>query len=223
MQKEFLIRSAISDIEQSIKDNASLSELALILYQEKDIEKAYKYINFSMEDALFYNSQLRYILLSNVMPLINESYQVKSNKQKTVLKTTLIFISVLSFFLLLSFIYIFIQNKKLSIARNDLRNANIQLTQLNEQLSVANFNLNDLNNDLSESNLIKEQYIGSFLAICSNYIDKLDGYRKMVKKHITGQKVEELLILTKSRKIIDVELTEFYQNFDNTFLSIYPN
>ena len=51
-----LILSAISDIRLSIKDNASLTDLAKILFQENDLDKAYRYINFSYEDAEFYNS-----------------------------------------------------------------------------------------------------------------------------------------------------------------------
>jgi len=222
-QKKFLILSAISDIKASIKDNASLANLALILYHENNIDRAYKYINFAMEDALFFNSNLRFISMSNILPLITEDYQRKSDHQKANLRKFSRIISLLSIILLLALIFIYRQMKSLSKARNDLHDVNQQLGILNEQLQHTNHKLHGLNKELSESNLIKEQYIANFLTICSNYIDKLDGYRKMVNKQITARKVAELHEYTKSNIIINTELNAFYKNFDTTFLNIYPN
>lgn len=223
LEKKFLILSAISDIKASVKDNASLTKLALLLYEEKKIDKAHDYINFSFEDAVFFNSRLRFIEISNILPVINEAFQFKSDQQKANLRTFLIIISILSVILFFAALYIYMQMKNLSHARNDLQKANKQLKDLNINLHHANAELNDLNNELSESNHVKEQYIGNFLSICSNYIYKLDIYRKMVNKHIAARRVAELYEITKSKQLIEKELIEFYENFDNTFLNIYPN
>jgi len=221
-EKKFLILSAISDIKTATKDNASLTKLAVLLYEENQIDKAYSFINFSFDDALFYNSRLRFVEISNILPLITDAYRVKSEQQKADLRFSLIVISLLSIVLLLAVLFIYRQMKNLSRARNDLQSANLQLKNLNLDLNTANSNLNELNSELSESNHVKEQYIGNFLSICSNYIDKLDIYRKMVNKHIATRQVAELFEMTKSRQLIEDEQKEFYENFDNTFLNIYP-
>lgn len=222
-QKKFLILSAISDIKSAIKDNASLTSLAMILHKENDIERPHKYIQFAFDDAVFFNSRLRFIEISNTLPLINHAYQLKTDSQNKQLRASLITISILSVIILLAFIFIYRQMKHLSIARTDLENVNIQLKELNNELNNANSKLSGLNLELAESNHVKEQYIGNFISICSNYIDKLDNYRKLVNKQIAAHKITELFDLTKSRTLIDEELKEFYENFDNTFLNIYPN
>lgn len=53
--------SAISDITCPLKENLSMQELAMLLYQSQkpDLERANRYINYSMEDAMFYNNRLR--------------------------------------------------------------------------------------------------------------------------------------------------------------------
>ena len=112
--------------------------------------------------------------------------------------------------------------KKLSQTRAELQDANKRLKDLNHNLHYANNELNSLNQELFESNHVKEQYIANFLGICSNYIDKLDKYRKMVNKQIIAKKVKELFESTKSTQLIENEIGEYYKNFDNTFLSIYP-
>jgi hypothetical protein len=222
-QKKFLILSAISDIKSNVKDNASLSNLAMILYSEKDIDKAHQFISFSMEDAKFYNSQLRYVNISNVLTSITKAYDLRSNEQKLKLKTFLILISLLGLLLLAVVVYVYKQNKKISLARNNLKDANEQLNSLNKELNIKNDDLSNLYVLLSKSNDIKVHYIGTFLNLYSEYIDKLDVYRKLVTKYITANKSRDLLDLTKSKQVIDTELKLFYKNFDESFLQIYPN
>ena len=222
-QKKYLILSAISDIRSNVKDNASLTELSMILYSENDIDRAHKFITFSMEDAKFYNSPLRFVNISNILPAITNAYETRSAEQKTKLKRFIILISLLSMVLLIVVTYIFKQNKKLAAAKNKLNNANNELNRLNTELNFTNEDLNRLYQLLSESNDIKEHYIATFLNLYSEYIDKLDIYRKSVTKYIITNKTNELLELTKSKQVIDNELKVFYKNFDESFLHIYPN
>ncbi|MDV7137680.1 DUF6377 domain-containing protein [Maribacter sp. TH_r10] len=222
-QKKFLVLSAISDIQSSVKDNASLANLAMILFEEGDVERAHEYIRFSFEDAKFYNSKLRFLDISNVLPVISKSYEINSIEQSDKLKKQLIFISLLSIILMAALFYIFKQYKRIKLGREYLKTANLQLKDLNEKLSFSNSDLKRIYEELSEVDAIKEHYIGTFLNLYSEYIDKLDVYRKTVRKYIITNKVNELLELTKSKKVVDDELKVFNANFDKSFLHIYPN
>ena len=51
----------------------------------------------------------------------------------------------------------------------------------------------------------------------------MDSNRRFANKLITAGKVSELYETTKSKQLIENELSEFYENFDNTFLHIFPN
>ena len=223
LEKKFLILSSISDIQASVKDNASLAKLAMRLYEEKKIFKAHKYINFSLDDAKFFNSKLRFINLSNILPVITEAYERESSLQNKKLTKSLVFISILAVFLLFSLIFIYRQYKKLSLARVQLNQANTDLKSLNTQLNTSNDNLNELYQELLQANTIKEKYIGTFLNLYSDYINKLDIYRKLVKKFVTLNKIDELKKLSKSKQVVDTEMKLFHKNFDESFLEIYPN
>lgn len=222
-EKKYLALSAIADIRCAIKDNASLTLLAMMLFEEKKINKAYDYIQFSLADAVFFNAPLRFVEMSGILPVINEAYQLRSEKQKILLQTNLILISFLTIFLIMSLVFIFMQMKRLARARTHLEEANSQLNGLNQELSLMNIRLNALNNQLLESDHVKEIYIGHFLSRCSGYIDKLENYQKMVNKMVVARKFDELFSTTKSSQYIDKELDEFYHNFDTTFLTIYPD
>lgn len=208
-QKEYLILSAIADIEAAIKENESLRNLANILFQEGEIDRAYEYIKFSLDDANFYNARLRRIEISKTQPIIDKAYQLKSELQKNRLKLYLIFISILSVFLLIALYFIYRQVKAVSIAQKELHKANLQLKELNHRLFEANH--------------IKEEYIGHFMNLCSSYIDRLELYSKMVNRKVLAGQINDLIKMTKSSLVLEKELNEFYSNFDNAFLKLYPN
>lgn len=222
-RKIYLALSAISDLHSAIKDNASLWELANLIYKDGDVDRSYKYIRHSLDDANFFNARLRNFQISGILSIIDKTYQVKSEKQKDELRFYLILISLLSILLIAAIIYIYKQMNKLSVARNNLQDVNGQLSILNRELSEMNEQLKSTNLDLSESNHVKEEYIGHFLSLCSTYIDKLENFRKMVTKKIISGQTAELLKITKSTDIQENELKEFYSNFDNTFLHLYPS
>ncbi|TLX74631.1 transcriptional regulator [Labilibacter sediminis] len=223
MQMRYLILSAISDIQSSVKDNASLTELALILNKKGDIDRAHRFIKFSFDDASFFNSELRFKVISEIFPVINEAYELKSEKQKKKLRLLLVVISGLLLLLLIAIYFIHRQLNTLKQTQKELKIINDRLNDLNQSLADSNKKLNQANDQLFESNHVKEHYIGNFLSICSNYIDKMDQMNKMVNKKIANRKIEELFAETKSQKLIDKEVKEFYENFDDTFLHIFPN
>jgi len=229
-QKYYLALSAISDIQSAIKDQASLMMLAQILYEEGDIGNAYNYIRFSWDATMFYNAKLRNLQSSSIFSLIDKTYKAKIENQKTKLQNYLILTSSLLLLLVFTLFIIYRQIKRLSIAKKNLQLANDQLNhlnaeliKLNDDLTTVNHILNLTNNELSESNTIKEAYIGRFIELCSTYINKIDNFRKKVHNKIKDGNINDAKLMTQSQDIVDEEFDELYQNFDNTFLQLFPN
>jgi hypothetical protein len=222
-QKKWLILSAISDLQLSKKENISLRNLAFLLYEEGDINRAYLYIQRSLEDALFCNARLRTYEISKMLPIINGAYQQQNETNKKQLLVFLLCVSLLTIVLLLAMFQLFKQMKKLKTAQKELNQANQQLVDLNTALQSSNLALNETNNNLTETNMVKEIYIGRYMDQCSEYIAKLEGYRKKLNVMATAGKMNQLLEAVQSKKFIEQELTEFYTNFDSTFLQLFPD
>jgi hypothetical protein len=230
MQKRYYAVSAVCDIKNAIKENTSMHALALILYQEGDIDRAYRYIQSSIEDAAFCNARFRSYEITKIFPIIDGAYQAKAAKQKQELKRYLLLGGILLVFLLLAIGYVYRQMRRIARIRKELYYANLRLQDLNRDLQDSNERLHDLNDELlhvnrklSEANLIKETYLGKFIDLCSSYIEKLDNYRRNLKRIAGAGKLEELYEVLKSTKYVDNELSEFYDNFDDTFLRLYPS
>ncbi|MCL1933188.1 MAG: DUF6377 domain-containing protein [Candidatus Azobacteroides sp.] len=221
-EKKYYALSAICDLKNAIMENASMMALAMLLYEEGDIDNAYKCMKSSFEDAVFCNARFRTFEISKIFPIIDSDYQEKTARQKSELQKYLVAVSFLSLFLIAAVIYVYLQMKRIARIRKELYRTNVKLNQLNHDLQESNNRLLEVNHKLAETNRVKEAYLGKFIDLCSSYIEKLDNYRRNLNKIANSGKTEELLKLLKSSRFIDEELNWFYTNFDETFLRIYP-
>lgn len=221
-EKEYLIVSAMADMKTAVREYISLRKLAVLLYQEGDIERAYSYIKICMEDAAACNARLRKLEILEIFPIINDAYQQKTEKQQEQMKWALVSISLLSLFLLLAIFYVYKQMKKVAAARREVIDANKRLKELNDELHLSNAQLKEANHSIAENSYLKEEYIGRYMDQCSVYLEKMDNYRRSLGKIAATGNVEELYKNIKSSKFIEGELKEFYTNFDNTFLQLFP-
>lgn len=201
-EKRYLALSALTDIQLAITDHASLWNLAQLLYEEGDIERAYQYIRFSWDETNLYNARSRSLQTAGILSLIDLTYQAMREQQSTRLRLYIWLISALTLLLVVAVTYIYRQMKRLSVARNHLE-------LMNEQLHISNH--------------IKEEYIGRFMNLCSIYINRLDTYRRMVNKKISSGQTEELLKMVRSSEVLDAGLKELYENFDTAFLHLFPD
>jgi hypothetical protein len=230
MQKKYYAISSISDIKNAIKENTSMQALALLLYEEQDIDNAYKCIQSSMDDAIFCNARFRTFEITKIFPIIDSAYQEKAAKQKNELKLYLLLVSFLSLFFVIAIFFVYRQMKRTAKIRQELFQTNAKLNELNTDLKNSNMKLHrlndeltDVNRKLSETNLVKETYMVKFIDLCSSYIEKLDNYRRNLNKIANSGKLDELFVALKSSKFIEEELLGFYTNFDETFLRVYPS
>ena len=221
-EKEYLIVSAMADMKTAVREYISLRKLAVLLYQEGDIERAYSYVKICMEDAAACNARLRKLEILEIFPIINDAYQQKTEKQQEQMKWALVSISLLSLFLLLAIFYVYKQMKKVAAARREVIDANKRLKELNDELHLSNAQLKEANHSIAENSYLKEEYIGRYMDQCSVYLEKMDNYRRSLGKIAATGNVEELYKNIKSSKFIEGVLKEFYTNFDNTFLQLFP-
>ncbi|MDR1919360.1 MAG: DUF6377 domain-containing protein [Tannerellaceae bacterium] len=212
---KYMILAVISDVKDAVKENRALLDLSICLYEQNDIERAFNYIQYALNDANFYNARFRFFEISKALPIITSAYQQLNTQQNSQMKIILFVFSILFVILLMLLIYLQKQTTALRLARKGLKETNQHLEEMNNKL-------NSLNQSLAEANLIKEEYVGYFLDLCSEYIGYLENYRKMVSNKIAAKRFDELLRMTSSSSEKGNEIKELYANFDKAFLNIYP-
>lgn len=220
---EAMLNSAIEDMKHCIKDHASLHRIARTLYEWDEVSRAAYYIQICMEDVYFYNANLRSLQIAKTLPVVTQAYEKKNQTYITTLRMRVIVIFVLLFLCVGILVVVVVQKNKLSRMHRKLQESNDSLNALSKKLADVNVHLNEVNNDLVENNCIKENYVAHFIRLSSAYIDKNQKFRLEVNKALRKGKIEEALRMTLNAGADDEDLEEFYANFDEAFLSIFPH
>ena len=226
----WLAKSAVCDVRNAVMDQGSLWELANLLAQEGQLERARVYITFAWECANIYSTHVRSWQISPILSSIDRQYQKEIEHTNSMLTNMTIAVSILLLFLVVLLMYEYRRRRQLKEAHNELSEKNAQTKTLNDELLQANLALDDTNrqlktliSQLNEQTRVKEVYVGRFMSLCSDYIDKIDDFRKRVNRMVKGREYEELYRLTKSTDMKTQEIDDLCANFDNAFLHLFPN
>ena len=223
MERYWLIMSALTDIRQAIMDQAALWSLANSLMDEEgNLDRAYKYMDFSWECISYFSTHMRSWLVSPILTRINDKYKESLHQANTNLIWTIAAISLLVVGLVLLLLYVSRKRRQLALIRNELSARNNDLSEANQLLSEINEQLRQAIIHLNDSNRVKDEYIAKFLSLCSNYIDKLDIYRIKINRKLKAGQQSDVLRMTSSDQLKEDELKELFDHFDTIFLRLFP-
>ena len=205
---ELLAKASINDIRDATKETTAILYLANLIYQRGDIKRAYLYTKKALADANFYGARHRKIQIGNILPIIEEERINIIEKQRRTFLIYAIIVTLLSLVIIFFVFIILRQLRKLKRAENEIIETNKALRQTNQKLQ--------------ESNKIKEEYIGYYFNIISNYIDRLENLKQNLDKNLQMNKFDTVRYIVQSIKLKN-ERQNLYQGFDRIFLSLFPD
>lgn len=215
---KWLVQSAISDVQCPLKENFAMQELAMYLFENNpdEIDRALRYIKYSMEDAQFYNNRLRILEISKKLPIIVEAYEEKTERQHMHILIALIAFALLCICTLLLLVDI---KRKNTILHRQQK----ELNEQHENVKIKNGQLQEMNNRLMNTNRIRENYLRLFMDLCAIYIEKIDSYKTLVKRKIKANQTADLVKVVGSLKLSEEDAATFFRRFDKAFLELYPD
>lgn len=233
----YLTLTAIADLRSATCEYQALPMLAQILFDQGDVERAYTYLLCSMEDASYCKAGLRSIEASTIFPIIDKQYKQREKEQRERDHLLMYGLVGLSFILIAMVVYLRKQMLKLrqmrqkqSLYNKQLSAANQQMHEANEKLQVAlqevkrtNEELQNTYSQLRMTDKVKEEYIARYLNRCRMYLDQLTEFRSATLRLIKNRHFEELANQLKRDLNAKTEQTQFYEDFDAAFLTLFPD
>ena len=143
----YYTESAIHDLKTPVHEYRSLYELASLLYESGDVERAYRYITCSGYDAMTVNALNNIHSINRLLPIISESYNTLMTRKRIQLNRALWSVSILSLLFITVALIAFRDKRRASAAERETR-------EINEKLSLANARLQKYIGLLQESNNI---------------------------------------------------------------------
>lgn len=233
----YLAKSGMADVAIANRDIASLEELANILMEKGDINRAYNYINYCQQQALDYPNHVRASSLAKTEAKVHKLYIERMRSQESVMIILLIVLGLAVVALTVMVIYVVKRRRSLQESRSELQNLNTELSRKIHELSEAkkgeeeimrklreaNAEINQMNEQLKEANYVKEECIGATFALSSGYIDRLTDFRKTVSRLVRSNSWKELRELVTGAALSHEDIKDLYSSFDTLFLNIYPD
>jgi tetratricopeptide (TPR) repeat protein len=220
--KWYLTLAAIADIRSSTKETLAMLNLAEVLYKEGDVKAAYAYIKQAMEDANFYGARHRKIQVASIFPLIEGDELSTVERQRKTLFLYSIAVTLLTVLTILFVVIIFKQFKKLQAAKTAISDANSNLQEVNTKLNEVNHQVMEMNHKLVEANKIKEEYIGFYFNINTEYLEKIEAFRRSIDNKLMQKKFDDIRMVVGNINI-KKEREELYFSFDKIFLKLFPD
>jgi hypothetical protein len=144
--KRYLAESAIADLQNSIREYIALRELAVLLYEEGDIDRAFHYMQCAAQDAMAGSERVRSIETSILYPVVEEAHLKLVHKRLYWMIAMIVSVLIIAAMLIVFLAYINRQRRQLAL--------------LNSRLAFSN-------EALRQSNRIKTVYIGRYMKMTS--------------------------------------------------------
>jgi tetratricopeptide (TPR) repeat protein len=89
-------------------------------------------------------------------------------------------------------------------------------------ISKAHAHTQEINHQLVEANKIKEEYIGYFFNVNSDYFTKVEKFKKAIEQKILDRKFDDIRFLAGNINL-KKEKEDLLQHFDKVFLKLFPH
>ncbi len=203
-----LAKACISDIKAATKETSAMTSLAELLYRKGYTEQAYGYLEISMKDANFYGAKQRMSEVGTILPIIAAARLNYIDGQRKTMITYSIGLTILSLLTVCFAVITLFQFRR-------IRKKDHTIVKVNDHLQEANVKL-------QEANKIKEEYLGYYFNINSEYIEKIEKFKRAIDQRLIDKKYEEIRYVM-SRIDLKKEREELYHSFDKVFLKLFPD
>ncbi len=207
--------STIYDIRNNIRETTASTRLAELMLKFNNLDKAKRYIELALENALGYNSNRRILDASAVQSTIETARYYRASTHKAWLIGGVLVLMLVVFLL-------YGMYRKLRQRNRKLVEMQALISEKNNLLEESNRELVNLNGELEETNNIKDSYIMQSLRIKPDFLELVEKQlRKACGKIRTKENKLALDILSE----IDTktERNRMYASFDEAFFNLFPN
>lgn len=195
LAKRYYAVSAIGDLVQGRAESTSLNRLGRLLSQEGNNDRAYRYITSSLNRAVSGGARLRALEAAESLPMVIKAAEQRAAKSRRQLTFCVMTLGMLVLALAAAFITQFRSRRRQKL----------------------------LEQKLSQANAAKDACITKLLEAYTANIDSMDSFNRVAARKIKASQTRELLQLLESDEIIEKQLHEFYQVFDQMFLELHPD
>lgn len=208
--------SAKYDIDPKMSVSRSLIRLAGLLYEDGYTSRSFKYLSAAYDIAVKSCNRVALEEANTFLPQVISSYEALKRSQSRRLVAVMLLLFCLVIMLILAVIRInkvMVSNLKL---QSIIKEENTHINEMNARLERQII-------QIKENNKIKDAYLGRYMSMFSEHIDSLERFRSKLRVIAKSQDLQEVQKSLRSDDSIEEEQQVLMNEFDKTFLGIFPN
>lgn len=190
-----LALSALSDIKSGRHEMTALQELAKILYERGDLDRAERYMRLALELTLRSGAKMRAVESADLLPAFLTSAREKAQTYSRIIFVISIALAAATAAIVLLLLRIYLLRRKVKTTRRDA----------------------------AESTIIHDRHIRNLLTLCGECLNRLEDFNRVASRKIKANQVADLHEKILSGKIVHDEFARFLNSFDASFLDTYPD
>lgn len=192
---KYLVLTATAEAQYGYANLSTLPFISEELMARDEWKKSFAYMQTSLRDAARSGSQSALMASGEKLPDINEKFHERNHSY-------FVWLSIAASVLFVALIAILVLCLKIDRDRKQQKAMQLKLQETNEA---------------------KDIYIRNILSLCSGCMERLEDFNRHVGRKIKAGQVQDLFSSIESGKYIQQQTEQFYTNFDEAFLFIFPN
>ena len=198
----WLAQSAIHDFNVPVKSYSALQYLAMVELERGRLKNASDMVDVFVKDALESKYWVR-------VTTAIEFEQAIISKIGRIGKGSII--GLMASVVLLLVITLML----ISLLKKNVRQR--------KMLAEANASIEEMNRALTQSDKEKEEYIHKYMKLSLNYLGSVEQYRHKLRMLMKTEGKDAVIAQLRGPSETESEYSDFYREFDRTFLKIYPD
>lgn len=207
--------SVLYDLRSNTRETTASKDLAALMLERGDIDRANRYIHLALDDANFFNSRLRFIEINAVLPRIEMARYDWLDSQRWALIFIVVLVCVLLTVASILWLKLRRRNRRLAASHDEIN-------RKNDALEDVNASLRRVNDELRETTEIKDQYIMQSLYSNTDFVDEVESKLTKAVSRLKARQYDELGRILYSIGVKQ-ERQRMYISFDTAFLKLFPN
>lgn len=220
----WLTKASLYDIPLAVREYSALQELAILLYKNNDIERSYRYLSCAIDDVNKTHFRMREREVAYAFPIVQKAYSKQIHTRNVQLVVTILIIGIILVFMVVLMLQLWQQLKNNRELKAQTEKYAQELVKTNDSLKKANEQYTLLNNELEFNVMVKMKYLTQYMSLSSTYLEQICTIKNKIQS-VSRANPDLKALLNKLVEDLHIEnvTDDFYENFDNIFLSLFPN
>ncbi len=219
---KYMTKAAIYDALIVNREIAAIQDLSAYLFDKGQLNRAYNYLVYNVNQANCYHNRIRIVSLNEVLPKVRDAYRAELEKRDAKLSQYVRTLAILTLLLLGFIVFIILEFRKLRRMRNLLHATNEELAASVASRDSAISRMETANEELTRANEQKLDILAYTFKLNASYINALESYRKQLLRKYKAKRYDELGVLINDPELIKEQYQDFFESFDKIVLSIFP-